>query len=364
MTVRTDTPNNQAEDVDARRSSTVELRALVKRFGRDVLAVSDVDLHIGRGELVTLLGPSGCGKTTILRIIAGLERPSEGTILLDDDDVTKLPAYLRDVTMVFQSYALFPHMSVFENVAYGLRVARVPQDEVKRRVAEGLDMVGLGHLGERSTTALSGGQQQRVALARSLVIQPRVLLFDEPLSNLDAKLRKRVRDDIRELQQRLGITSVYVTHDQEEALAISDRVVVIREGVIEQVGSPHELYSRPASRFVADFIGSANFLKGSYDGRIVDVLGYAVEHQQDLPHGPVTVMVRPEAVEFAREDEPGLAATYRSSAYLGPTTEYVFDVDGSELFATMSGGGLSEARRGDEVRLRLKPAGLSLLPPE
>src|SRR5690606_27188332 len=187
--------------------ATVNLRGLVKRFGRDVIAVNEVDLDIGRGELVTLLGPSGCGKTTVLRLIAGLERPTGGRIMLDDQDVSRLPAYLRDVTMVFQSYALFPHMNVFENVAYGLRVAHRPADEINRRVAEALEMVGLGHLAERATTALSGGQQQRVALARALVIQPRVLLFDEPLSNLDAKLRKRVREDIRELQQRLGITS-------------------------------------------------------------------------------------------------------------------------------------------------------------
>ena len=344
--------------------ATVNLRGLVKRFGRDVLAVDGVDLDIGRGELVTLLGPSGCGKTTVLRLIAGLERPTDGRILLDDQDVSRLPAYLRDVTMVFQSYALFPHMNVFENVAYGLRVARRPADEIGRRVAEALDMVGLGHLGERETTALSGGQQQRVALARALVIQPRVLLFDEPLSNLDAKLRKRVREDIRELQQRLGITSVYVTHDQEEALAISDRVVVMRDGVIEQQGTPHELYSRPGSRFVADFIGSANFLPGTYDGRTVDVLGYRFDHAQDVASGAVTVMVRPEAVEFAAEDEPSLAATFRSSAYLGPNTEFVFDVAGTELLATMSGGGMSRARRGDKVGLKLKPAGLSLLPAE
>lgn len=364
MTLRTDAADENDAGARAQRTSTVEMRGLVKRFGRDVVAVDDVDLRIERGKLVTLLGPSGCGKTTILRMIAGLERPTEGMILLDDDDVTRLPAYLRDVTMVFQSYALFPHMSVFENVAYGLRVARRPQDEVKRRVAESLDMVGLAHLAERATTALSGGQQQRVALARALVIQPKVLLFDEPLSNLDAKLRKRVRDEIRELQQRLGITSVYVTHDQEEALAISDQVVVMREGVIEQIGTPHELYSRPASRFVADFIGSANFLSGSYDGRRVDVLGYGFEHAQDVPPGAVTVMVRPESIEFAHEDEPGLDAIYRSSAYLGPNTEYLFDVGGSELQATMSGGGLSAAQRGDKVRLRLKPAGISLLLPE
>jgi iron(III) transport system ATP-binding protein len=198
--------------------ASVRLEELVKRFGKDVLAVDHVDLYIERGQLVTLLGPSGCGKTTTLRLIAGLERPSNGRILLDDDEVTRLPAYLRDITMVFQSYALFPHMNVFENVAYGLRVLRRPPDELRARVHEALAMVGMEALAGREVTALSGGQQQRVALARALVIRPRVLLFDEPLSNLDAKLRKRVREDIRELQRRLGITGVYVTHDQEEAL--------------------------------------------------------------------------------------------------------------------------------------------------
>jgi iron(III) transport system ATP-binding protein len=265
--------------------------------------------------------------------------------------------------MVFQSYALFPHMNVFENVGYGVRVAGRPKDEIARRVGEALAMVGLEEYADRAVTALSGGQQQRVALARALVIRPRVLLFDEPLSNLDAKLRKRVRDDIRELQQRLGITSVYVTHDQEEALAISDRVVVMNHGVIEQIGTPFELYTQPATRFVADFIGAANFLPGRYDGEQIELLGYRRPHRQDVPAGPVTVMVRPEAVEFAPEGEGGLAATVVSAAYLGPVTEFVFDLGGEELFASMTGGGLYHGERGDEVRLRLKPVGVSLLPP-
>ncbi len=344
--------------------ATVDLRGLLKRFGKDVVAVNDVDLFIERGELLTLLGPSGCGKTTILRLIAGLERPTAGHILIDDDDVSRLPAYLRDITMVFQSYALFPHMNVFENVAYGVRVAKRPKQEIEERVHEALAMVGLEDYGKRATNALSGGQQQRVALARALVIRPRVLLFDEPLSNLDAKLRKRVREDIRELQQRLGITSVYVTHDQEEALAISDRVVVMNQGIIEQIGSPHVLYTRPASRFVADFIGSANFIPGHYDGKAIDVLGYRRPHVQDMASGPVTVMVRPEAIEFAREGEEGVEATYLSSAYLGPVTEFIFDIGGVEVFATISGLGMSVAERGDTVRLRFNEAGVSLLPPE
>jgi iron(III) transport system ATP-binding protein len=242
-------------------------------------------------------------------------------------------------------------------------VANRPKDEVEARVREALAMVGLEEFASRATSALSGGQQQRVALARALVIRPRVLLFDEPLSNLDAKLRKRVREDIRELQQRLGITSVYVTHDQEEALAISDRVVVMNQGVVEQIGSPHDLYTRPASRFVADFIGSANFLPGRFDGQVIDVLGYRRPHAQDIASGPVTVMVRPESIEFARAGEDGFEATYLSSAYLGPVTEYLFDVGGEEVFATISGSGVSNAARGDTVRLRFKEVGVSLLPP-
>ncbi len=352
------------------RTSSIELRQLVKRFGGsrrsggEVMAVDHVDLHIEKGELLTLLGPSGCGKTTTLRLIAGLERPSAGKILLDDKDISQLPAYLRDITMVFQNYALFPHMNVFENVAYGLRVARRPGEEIRQRVHEVLAMVGLEALSKRAVTALSGGQQQRVALARALVIQPRVLLFDEPLSNLDAKLRRRVREDIRALQRRLGITSVYVTHDQEEALAISDRVVVMNQGKIEQVGTPHELYTQPQSRFVADFIGSANFLVGRFDGRRVEVGGYAFAHSQAIPAGEVTVMVRPEAVMFAADGEVGLVAKVVSSAYLGSSTEFVFDTPAGEVYATMAGEGLSGRAPGEAVRLAFRPVGVYLLEPD
>jgi iron(III) transport system ATP-binding protein len=340
-------------------AAAVELRQLVKRFSKDVVAVDAVDLHIAKGQLVTLLGPSGCGKTTTLRLIAGLEQPTSGQILLDDDDVSRLPAYLRDITMVFQSYALFPHMNVFENVAYGLRVKRTPQDEITERVQAALDMVGLGELINRHVTALSGGQQQRVALARALVIQPKVLLFDEPLSNLDAKLRRRVREDIRALQQRLGITSVYVTHDQEEALAISDVIVVMNLGRIEQIGSPHDLYAHPKTRFVADFIGSANFLAGHYDGSVITLGNYRHPHQQQLTPGHYTVMVRPEAVQFVADS--GLEAVVKSSAYLGSVTEYTFTTPAGELFATMTGEGMSAARPGDSVTLGFKPAGVYLL---
>jgi iron(III) transport system ATP-binding protein len=342
-------------------SATVELRSLVKRFIRDSVAVDSIDLRISPGELVTLLGPSGCGKTTTLRMIAGREQATSGKVLLDGEDITRLPAYLRDITMVFQSYALFPHMNVFENVAYGLRVTRRPQDEVRSRVHEALSMVGLEDLAQREITALSGGQQQRVALARALVIQPRVLLFDEPLSNLDAKLRKRVREDIRELQQRLGITTVYVTHDQEEALAISDRIVVMQHGVIEQIGTPLDLYSRPRTRFVADFIGSANFLPGSFDGQEISIGAYSLPHTQEIPPGAATVMIRPEAVQFATGDYRGLPATVRSNAYLGPVSEYLFETEFGEIFATISGDGSTAFQRGDQVQLQLKEAGVYLI---
>jgi iron(III) transport system ATP-binding protein len=348
-------------------AATVRLEAVSKRFAGDVLAVDDLDLVVEPGSLVTLLGPSGCGKTTTLRMIAGLEPASGGRILIDGQDVTRLPANLRDVTMVFQNYALFPHMNVFDNVAYGLRVARVSGAELTRRVGEALEMVGMEGLERRGSAALSGGQQQRVALARALVMQPKVLLFDEPLSNLDAKLRRRVRQDIRDLQQRLGITSVYVTHDQEEALAISDLIVVMHQGRVRQTGAPFELYSRPADRFVADFIGSASFLPGSYDGQSVRVGEYCFPHSQAIPPGAVTVMVRPEAVRLEGVEETlpaeeSLSATVRSVSYLGLATDLMLETAVGELAAAITGEGRSDLRRGQEIRLAFRPAGVYLLP--
>jgi len=247
------------------QAARVTLEHVSKRFGKTV-AVDDVSLQIEPGSLVTLLGPSGCGKTTILRMVAGLETTTNGRVFIGDAEVTHLPPNARDVTMMFQSYALFPHLSVFENVAYGLRVLRRPEAELRKEAEDVLALVGMAGMGERSPNALSGGQQQRVALARSLVMQPKVLLFDEPLSNLDAKLRKRMREEIRLLQQRLGITAIYVTHDQAEALAISDRIVVIEKGRIVQIGSPLELYRSPGNRFVAEFHRGSQFPAGAAGG--------------------------------------------------------------------------------------------------
>ena len=238
-------------------AANVKFDRVTKRYGA-FTAVNDVSFEIEPGQLVTLLGPSGCGKTTTLRMIAGLEMASQGSILIGGRDVTKLPATDRDVSMVFQSYALFPHMTVNENVEYGLRFSGVPKQQIAAKAQAGLELVGLSKFGSRLPSELSGGQQQRVAVARALVLEPQVLLFDEPLSNLDAKLRRHVREEIREIQQKLGLTVVYVTHDQEEALAVSDRIIVMNSAVIAQDGTPRSLYEAPSSAFVADFIGEAN----------------------------------------------------------------------------------------------------------
>ena len=248
------------------------------KTGKDFYAVHDVSLDIQPGSFVTLLGPSGCGKTTTLRMVAGFESPDEGEIYLDGEPINALTPNKRDTAMVFQSYALFPHYNVFDNVAYGLRLRKVPKPEIERRVKEILELVEMGGMESRMTNQLSGGQQQRVALARALVVEPGVLLFDEPLSNLDAKLRVSMRTEIRRIQQKLGITAIYVTHDQSEAMAISDQIIIMKKGVIAQMGSPMDIYYHPVDEFVADFIGEANFLKGVSKGMrdnacVVDVDG-------------------------------------------------------------------------------------------
>jgi ABC-type Fe3+/spermidine/putrescine transport system ATPase subunit len=257
--------------VAATRTPHIEVDNLEVHYGA-VPAVRGVSFSVQPGEQLTLLGPSGCGKTTTLRAIAGLEKPSAGEIRIGGAPVyssaqgVNIPAEKRGLSMVFQSYAIWPHMSVFENVAYGLRVRREGKDAIAQKVARALDMVQMSAFAERGASQLSGGQQQRVALARAFVFQPQVLLFDEPLSNLDAKLRADMRIELRELQHRLGVTSVYVTHDLEEALAMSDRIVVMRDGVIEQIGTPDDIYNRPRNAFVADFVGSANLIRGRHRG--------------------------------------------------------------------------------------------------
>jgi len=319
------------------KAAPVRFEGVSKVYGKDVVAVDNVDLHVEAGKLVTLLGPSGCGKTTMLRMIAGLEMATSGRILIGDRDVTKLPATDRDVSMVFQSYALFPHMSVLENVMYGLTFSGFDKAEARARALHGLELVGLKGFDVRLPSELSGGQQQRVAVARALVLEPQVLLFDEPLSNLDAKLRRQVREDIRAIQQELGLTVVYVTHDQEEALAVSDEIVVMRNAAIAQIGTPRELYDAPNDRFVADFIGEANLIPCviiSVDGdtATIEVEGY--QHQlaaRGLEPGPATLAIRPSRLIIG--GNVGLAARVAKATYVGVRMEYTLETPFGQIFA-------------------------------
>jgi iron(III) transport system ATP-binding protein len=318
------------------KAASIEFRNVSKLYG-DVAAVKEISFTVAAGSLVTLLGPSGCGKTTTLRMIAGLELPTTGTIFIGGADVTRIPASERDVSMVFQSYALFPHMSVIENVGYGLRVAGLPKAAVRDKAQLALTTVGLTGFDERLPSELSGGQQQRVAVARALVLEPSVLLFDEPLSNLDARLRRQMREEIRDLQQRLGLTVVYVTHDQAEAMAVSDRIIVMNKATIAQEGAPRELYEQPRDVFVAGFMGDANRVRGALR-RVDDRLGELVlgPLTMTLPHrglaGSVDVSIRPEAIELSAANGGGMPATVRKVAYIGGLMEYTIATELGDLF--------------------------------
>ncbi|MFD1660793.1 ABC transporter ATP-binding protein [Streptomyces caeni] len=298
-------------------AATVEFRGLRRAFGATV-ALDGLDLAVRPGELLALLGPSGCGKTTALRMLAGFEHPDSGEVLIDGEDVTRVPAHRRDAGMVFQSYSLFPHLTALDNVAFGLRMRKVRTAQRRARAAELLDLVGLGDKGERFPHQLSGGQQQRVALARALALRPRVLLLDEPLSALDAKVRLTLREEIRRLQQELGITTLFVTHDQEEALSMADRVAVMRAGRLEQCAAPAELYGRPATAFVAEFVGTMSRIPGRLSSGAVEVLGQRLPVDGDAPAAAeVDVLVRPEAVRVSVD--PGGDAHVAATAFLGAT---------------------------------------------
>jgi putative spermidine/putrescine transport system ATP-binding protein len=298
----------------ARDGASVELRNVVKDYSGH-RALTGVNLSIAPGELVALLGPSGCGKTTVLRALSGLETISDGQISIDGADVAQLPVNKRDIGMVFQSYSLFPHLTVTQNVEFGLRMRRVDAASRRARAVDALEMVGLGHLGARYAHQLSGGQQQRVALARALVTRPRVLLLDEPLSALDAKVRVQLRDEIRRIQTDLGITTVFVTHDQEEALAMADRVAVMRDGNIEQIGTPEQLYTEPATSFVATFVGLSNAVAADLAGGIVTAYGARLPVLGTAPaDGPVTAYIRPEDIALRSQ---GIPATVVASSFLG-----------------------------------------------
>jgi iron(III) transport system ATP-binding protein len=350
------------------RAAEVRLQGIGKRYGQ-VQAVKPLDLVIEGGTLVTLLGPSGCGKTTLLRMIAGLEQATDGQLFIGGRDVTLLPAGERNVSMVFQSYALFPHMSVLENVAYGLVSSGMRKRDAHVRAEAALETVGLKGFGTRLPSEMSGGQQQRVAVARALVLEPEVLLFDEPLSNLDARLRRSMREEIRALQQRLGLTVVYVTHDQSEALAVSDKIVVMRNAEIAQAGTPAELYTQPASVFVATFMGEANHIHGRIesvqDGMAevaLDVLRLSLPARGMAP-GAADVVVRPEAIRIADAGAAGvLPAAVSRATYMGSHTEYYLATPVGELFA-LGPDRLHRRHPGEAVGVKLDPEGVVLVRP-
>ena len=337
----------------ATTDTAITFEGVVKRYG-DAVAVNGLNLSIRQGELVTFLGPSGCGKTTSLRLIAGLELPSEGQLLIAGRDVSREPASERNVGMVFQSYALFPHMNVLENVAYGPAIRGLKKAQAREKARAILDQIGLGGLHDRLPSELSGGQQQRVAVARAIVQQPDVILFDEPLSNVDAKLRRRVRSEIRALQQEFGLTAVYVTHDQEEALAVSDRIMVMDSGRIAQVGTPEDLYDHPVSAFIASFIGDANLIEGAV--RAGRFTGAALDVAVPGGDGPCTLSIRPERIALA----PGGTVRIDSATYLGSRMEYEVTSGGKRLLVSRP---IPEPRfaAGDMVHLQIDPAGVTRL---
>jgi len=337
-------------------SGSVRFEGVVKKYGT-VTALKSLDLTIKAGQLVTLLGPSGCGKTTTLRLIAGLEIPSEGKIYIGGEDVTHQTATYRKVSMVFQSYALFPHMSVQENVAYGLTVKSMPKAEKAEKAEYGLELVGLAGFGNRLPSELSGGQQQRVAVARAIVLEPDVLLLDEPLSNLDAKLRRQVREEIRQIQQRLGLTAVYVTHDQEEAMAVSDRIIVMKNAEIAQEGTPNDLYEAPKSEFIADFIGDANLADCQIDSVSDGMATVRMNNSSyNVPAGGLGVgtakmVLRPHNLRLAKSGEPGIKGEVSYAAYLGKEIQYTIESPVGPLFV-ISGMVNQPFQQGDMVSIQ------------
>ena len=348
------------------KKAEVKFENITKKFNKTV-AVDNVSCKFEAGTLTTLLGPSGCGKTTSLRIIAGLERATSGKILVDNEDVTLLPATDRDVSMVFQSYALFPHMNVIENVSYGLKMVNINKDEYTQKSLETLKLVNLEGYENRMPSELSGGQQQRVAVARAIVLEPKVLLFDEPLSNLDAKLRRQVREDIREIQQKLGVTTIYVTHDQEEALAISDKVIVMNNAIIAQEGSPKELYNFPKNKFVANFIGDANVVKAeitnkssnSYNLKIAE-LSLEVQTDRDLSK-TVSVALRPEKILIDRnKTENCINAEVSNASFVGSSYQYILNSNAGKLYV-VSGDTNNIFKVGEQVFLNINDRDVKIL---
>jgi spermidine/putrescine transport system ATP-binding protein len=359
--------------VNSLAGGEIELKGLTKRF-EEALAVNAIDVSIQAGEFFSLLGPSGCGKTTTLRMIAGFERPTSGQIVLDRVDVAQVPPHRRNVHTVFQSYALFPHQNVFDNIAFGLRRRKVPADEVRRRVAEAIELVELSGLDKRRPNQLSGGQQQRVALARALVLRPAALLLDEPLGALDAKIRKQLRVELKALQEEVGITFVFVTHDQEEALSMSDRIAVMNGGRIEQLGTPPEVYEDPATVFVADFLGVSNLTSAeavSSDGRECTVRMGEFTLRAGCgdvnAHGAVKIVARPERVELLPFDAHGRDNTVpgmvERTVYVGSTVQVIVRLANGQPIqvAVTNAGTANDYRQGKPVLVRVAPEALRVL---
>jgi len=352
------------------RGGAIELRGLTKSYG-PVTAVRGIDISLQPGEFFSLLGPSGCGKTSTLRMIAGFEEATEGSVLLDGQDVTHVPPNERPVNTVFQNYALFPFMSVADNVAFGLKYVDVTKDEARRMVGEALERVRLSEYAKRKPAQLSGGQQQRVALARALVLGPKVLLLDEPLGALDAKLRKTLQVELKSLQESVGITFVYVTHDQEEALTMSDRIAVMAEGRVEQIGSPTEVYERPATAYVADFLGSANVLHvdvvgpGGEGRTSVRIGGAMVEAEGDgTPGEHGTLVIRPERVRLVPLGSgETVVATIERTIYLGAMSDVVVALpSGEDVSARIASEDAGGFHRGDEIGVLLRTEAMRLVP--
>ncbi|GED22119.1 ABC transporter ATP-binding protein [Halomonas halmophila] len=352
------------QEAATRKASSIELHGLHKRFGADTIALDGVDLSIRAGEFFTLLGPSGCGKTTLLRILAGLEEPDQGTLVVGGKELTEVPPHRRSVNTVFQSYALFPHLSVRDNLAFGLKMRGLPAGKRDARVDEIAAFIKLGDLVERRVDQLSGGQRQRIALARALVCEPDVLLLDEPLSALDAGLRAQLQVELQRLQKRLGMTFVFVTHDQDEAMVMSDRIAVLDSGNIQQVGTPSEVYERPANAFVARFMGHENLfaIHAREDDRVQTDIGWLrlVPGEQDSTPGD-WLLVRPETLEINDTVPEGynhLAGVVRERLYRGSRIEYVLEVNGHALMVVASNLGQRVHQAGDAVTISVCPEDL------
>jgi putative spermidine/putrescine transport system ATP-binding protein len=344
---------------EAGEGTRVELQGIVKSYAGNTV-LHGVDLDIAPGEFVSLLGPSGCGKTTLLRVLAGLEGLDSGAVLLGGSDVSRVPTNKRDIGMVFQSYSLFPHLRVVDNTAFGLRRRGVGRADAAKRALDALALVGLSDFADRFPHQLSGGQQQRVALARALVTEPKVLLLDEPLSALDAKVRVQLRDEIRRIQLRLGITTVFVTHDQEEALAVSDRIAVMNSGRIEQIGSPEQLYTTPSTAGVAAFVGLSSVVSGVAGGDHVSVWGQRLPLQSPAD-GPVDVYLRPENVYFASETDAAAEALVEESTFLGSMRRTLVRTEAGELVRVQHAPGIRPAF-GDRVRIAVAPEPVAVHP--